>query len=245
MAKPALDAEKRRLDEGADLALPPDHHAQDTGHDTADGDGRVLCPQGPAHGVAVAEREGPGEIDAHQIILLGPQIGGGSQIIIVGGGLCLPDPAQDLLFRLGIDPYPELLFAADARLGGDKTVDILALPSGVRADIDGVHLGVSQDPLDDPELFLHAVDDLVAVLRRDKGNGRHGPLFEGGIIGVRIGHGDQVADAPGDDRVLRLHESVRIAEVFAEGSGKGARHAGLFRDIHCFRGAHLLPCLCR
>ena len=235
-----LDPEKGGLDKGPDLPLPPDDHAQDTGHDTADRDDGVVRAQGPAHGTAVAQSQGPGEVDPHQVVLAGAQVGRGPEIVVGGGGLCLPDPAQDLLLGLGVDPDPELLFALHTSLGGDEAVDVLALPPGVGADIDGVHLRVRQDPLDDGKLFFDAVDHLILIFFRDEGNGRHGPLLERGVIGVRIGHGDQVADTPGDDRILSLHISVGVSKVFSQSRGKGTRHARFFSNIYCLRRAALL-----
>jgi len=235
-----LDAEKGGLDKGPDLPLPLYDHPQHTGHDPSDRDGRVVCPQGPAHGVAVAQRQRPGEIDAHQIVLLGTQIGRRTQVVIGGGGLRLPDAAQDLLLGLGVDPDTELFFPLHSCLGGDEAVDILPLPPGVCADIDRSHIRIRQDPLYDPELLFHPVDHLVTVLFRNKGDRVQGPPFEGGIVGIRIGHGDQVSHAPGDDGILRLHETVGTAEVLSQRRGEGTRHTGLFRDIHRFRSTHPL-----
>ena len=235
-----LDPEKRSLDKGADFPLSADDHAKYAGHDPADGDDSVVCPQCPAHCVAVAQGEGPGKIDAHEVVFLSAQIGCGSQIVIGRGGLCLPDSAQDLFLCLRIDPDSEFFFALYAGLRGYQTVDILALTPGVRADVDGLHLRVGQDAPDDPELFFYSVDDLVFVFLRNKGDRGHGPPLQGGVIGIGIGHGHQVTDAPGDYGILRFHISVRTAEVFAQSGREGARHTGLFRYKNCFRNTGLL-----
>ena len=239
-----LDPEKGGLDKRPDLPLPSDDHSQDAGHDPADCDDSVVCSQGAAHCVTVAQSESPGKVDAHQIILLGPQIGGGAQVIVGGGGFCLADPAQDLFLGLRVDPDPELLFALYTCLGCDEPVDILSFTSRVGTDVDGIHLRIGQDPLYDAKLFFDTIDHLIPVAVRDERDRIHGPSLEGRIIGIRIGHGDQVTDTPCHDGVIRLHISVRTPEVFAQRCSKSARNAGLFSDKNGFRLVNLPASSC-
>ena len=70
------DPVERRFRELPDLPLPGNNHSQDTGHDTSHGHHTVLLSQKVCHGLAIAQRECPGEVDSHQIIFFGTQIGG-------------------------------------------------------------------------------------------------------------------------------------------------------------------------
>ena len=229
------------LDEVADLPLPPDHHAQDTGHDPAHGDHAAVLSQEIPDAVPVFEGQGPGKVDTHQVVLLGPQIGGGAQVVIFGFGLCLPDAAQDLLPGLGIDPDPFLVPAGDPGLLGDQAVDIFPFPSGVGTDINGLHLRIGQDLFDDRELLFDAVDDLVLILVRDKGNGRKGPPFIFLIVGVGITHGHQMPDAPGHDGIRSLHIAVPGPELNSQGVGELPGDAGLFCNKNTFGHVHSIP----
>ena len=112
-------------------------------------------------GVAVFEGQKPGEIDPHQVVFLGPQIGGGGQIVVRAPVLGVFDPPQDLLLGLGVDPHPFSLFALDPGHLVHQAVDVLSLPPGVGADVDGVHILTVQQRTDDLELFADAVNDLI------------------------------------------------------------------------------------
>ena len=221
---------KGGFDKLADLPLPVDHHAKHAGHDPAHGDDGPVPLQIIFHGSTVFQGEDAGEVDAHQVILLRPQIGGGAQIVVGGKVLRLPDAPEDLLLGLGIDPHPAPLFAVYAGLLLHQPVDVFPLPPGVRAHVDGLHVLPVQKGAYDIELLFHAGDHFVSVFLRQKGKGLKAPALQRRIIGLRIAHGHQMAHAPGHDGLLRFHVAVPVRHIVFQRSGKFAGHAGLFRD---------------
>ena len=221
---------KGGFDKLADLPLPVDHHAKHAGHDPAHGDDGPVPLQIIFHGGTVFQGEDAGEIDAHQVILLRPQIGGGAQIVVGGKVLRLPDAPEDLLLGLGINPHPAPLFAVYAGLLLHQPVDVFPLPPGVRAHVDGLHVLPVQKGAYDIELLFHAGDHFVSVFLRQKGKGLKAPALQRRIIGLRIAHGHQMAHAPGHDGLLRFHVAVPVRHIVFQRSGKFAGHAGLFRD---------------
>ena len=116
-------------------------HSQDAGHDTSHCDDTAVQPQVIPDLPCIFQGKDPGEIDPHQIVFLRTKICRIRKCIILRQRLRLTDPPQDLLVRLGIDPYPVLLLGVrNLRHLIHKTIDILSLPSGVGADIDRLHI---------------------------------------------------------------------------------------------------------
>ena len=64
------------------FALPLHHHTQHTGHHPAHGDHRPITLEVILYRPAVFQGQHPGKINAHQVILLGPQISGITQGIV-------------------------------------------------------------------------------------------------------------------------------------------------------------------
>ena len=163
--------------------------------------------------------------------------------------LRLPDAAQDLLLRLGVDPHPAPGLAVHARLFFHQPVDILSLPSGVRAHIDGGHILPVQKGADDIKLLLYAGDHFVFVFLRQKGKGLKAPALQRRIIGLRVAHGHQMTNAPGHHGLLRFHISVPVCHAVFQRFGKLPGHAGLFCDkqilsftlTQCFSSSFSLP----
>ena len=224
------------LHEVPDLPLPPDHHAKHAGHDPAHAHhGLSVVLQESRQCASVLQRQRPGEIDPHQVILLGPEVGCGAQVVVSAPVLRLPDAPEDLLLRLGIDPHPLPLLAPDAGHLVHQAVDVLALPPGVGADIDGAHVLPGQQLLHDLELRLYVADHLVEEVLRQKWQRLHVPPFVFLVIFFRIAHGHQVAHTPGHDRVPALQISVLSSAVHPQHPREFLRDAGLLGDKNAFQ----------
>ena len=224
------DPVERRLYKVPDLPFPANDHTEDAGHDTADRDDRIARTHYPADPVAVFERQGAGKVDAHQVVFLGTEIGRSAEGVVFRIVLRLADPAQDLFPCLGVDPHPELFFAADAGFLRHESVDVFPLTSRVRADIDRINILVRQDLLYDPELFLNAVYDFVFVRFGKERERCKRPFLIFRVIGVRITHCDQVPDAPGHNGIFRFHIAVFRGEPQIQGVCELPGDARFFRD---------------
>jgi len=73
--KASDDPVERSLHESTDFPFAPNDHPEHARHDPSDRYGRPLCPEIIRDSGAVLQRQQPGEIDSHQIIFLGTQIG--------------------------------------------------------------------------------------------------------------------------------------------------------------------------
>ena len=81
----AQNAIERCFDKGTDFALTAYHHSQNAGHHAAHGNGAKFVEiQETAHRVAVFQSEYAAEVDTHQIIFLGAQIGRIGKAVVVG-----------------------------------------------------------------------------------------------------------------------------------------------------------------
>ena len=245
--KAADDPVKGCLHEIPDLPLAPHHHAQNAGHDAADAeDGAVLLQEG-GDGLPVAERQGAGKVDSHEVVFLGAEISRRAQTVVRAPVLRLPDPAEDLLLGLGVDPDPFSCLAPDARHLVHQAVDVFALPPGVRADVDRVDIVPVQEPAHDFELGLHVPDHLVKEAVRQERTCLQRPALVFQIIFFRITHGDQMAHTPGDDRVVTLEISVLTSAVHLQHPRKFLRDAGLLGDkqlLQCISSPALSAVLC-
>ena len=227
-------AVERSLHKGTDLTLSAHDHAENAGHDAADSNDAAVGIQKGAQGISVAEREGPREVDAHEVVFFRSQVGGGSKAVVFRIVLSIADAAQDLFLRLRINPDPKLPFAFYFCLLGDESVDILSFPSRIRADINRVDILVGEDPFYDPELFLRGFDHLVFVGVRDEWNGVHRPFLVFFVIRVRIAHRDEVAYAPGYDRVAGDETSVSLPEIHIQCIRKLTRDTRFFCNENLF-----------
>ena len=128
-----------------------------------------------------------------------------------------PDPAEDLLLGLGIDPDPFLFLAGGYfRHHRDQTVDIFPFPSRVGTDVNGRHVAAKQLSFDDPVLFLHGADHFVLKRFRQERDRVERPFFQSRIIGVGIAHGDQMPDAPRHHVGFRFHIAVKALHRFMQ-----------------------------
>ena len=108
--------------EAADLILPLHHQSQ----------GRGLDPAGGELGVEFAG-QGPGHVEPHQPVRLGPGLGGPVEIVVILGGLQIGEALPDGLVGLGGDPQP-LGRLVPAGLLHDPAGHQLSLPAGVGGD---------------------------------------------------------------------------------------------------------------
>ena len=234
---PSMQAEisqhpvKGRLDEIPDLPLPADHHPQHAGHDPAHGNHRIGGVQVAGNRISVFQGQKPGKINPHQVIFLGPQIGGAGQVVILRQVLRLPDAPQDFLLRLGIDPDAPALFPVYSGHLLHQTVNVFSLPPGVGADVYRLHVRPVQQPLYDVKLLFHRRNHLIQKPLRQKRQGLKAPFFVFLIVDLRIAHGHQMAHAPGHDAVLPLQIAVPPGGLKLQRLGKFLGHAGLLGNI--------------
>ena len=223
---------KRRFDEASDFPLPPDNHSQHTGHDPSDGDGLIFLTQIVRDSVGIPQGKGAGKVDSHQIILFCPEERSGSQIVIGGYILCLADPTENFLLRLGVNPH-SLLASGSRNLSHHRhqAVDILSLPPGVRADIDGIHILPVQKPLHNVKLFFDTSDYLIFKFPRQKRQCIEGPPPVFLVIFFRIAHGYQVPHAPGNHTAVGFQIAVHPPEIFMQRLPEFLRHGGLFCNV--------------
>ena len=143
----------------------------------------------------------------------------------------LADPARDLLVSEGIDPDTPTVLFRDAGIGHHlgETVNVLTLPPGVSADIDGPDVLPGEQPADSLELFCHCGNDLIFELIRQEGQGVKAPFFILYVIFFRVAHRDEVPDTPCHDMGSGLDIAVapRTADTQSAGEFKG--NAGFLR----------------
>ena len=204
---------KRDLHKFPYLPFAVHDHSQHTGHHTADGDDRPVCLQVGLDRCAVLESQRSGKIDSHQIIFFGAQIGGVGKIVICREILCLADPTQDLLLRLGVDPHALARFALYLRLLFHQTVYVFSLAPGVCADINCLHILPVQKTAYDLKLLFDAADHLVLELLRDKRDRVKRPSLILFIVGFRIAHRDKMTDAPSNNGLLGFHIAVVVSHM--------------------------------
>ena len=153
------------------------------------------------------------------------------------------DSAPNLLLRLRVNPDAALILARHVCHLTDEPVDVLSLTAGVGADIDPLHIRTVEQLFDDSKLLSGRADDFVFVCARNKRKGIQTPLFILLVVDLRITHGDQMAEAPGHDKMLGFLVSIAFGHGFSKRRGKLLRDAWLFSDKQIFshRMTALLP----
>ena len=153
------------------------------------------------------------------------------------------DSAPNLLLRLRVDPDAALILALHVCHLTDKPVDVLSLPARVGADIDSLNILPVEQFFDDSKLLSGRADDFVFVCARNKRKGIQAPLLILLVVDLRITHGDQMAEAPGHDKMLGFLVAIAFGHRFPKRRGKLLRDAWFFSDKQIFshRMTALLP----
>ena len=226
------DAVKGRLLEGPNLLLALDDHAEDAGHDTADGHGHLLLrlhAELLLDPVAVLERQRAAEVDAHEVVLLRPAERRRGQVVILTVEFRLADAAEDLLVRLGIDPdTTALLLLRHLRHHIDEPIDVLSLAGTIGADIDGFDVRTVQLLRHHGELLRRPLTDLIFpfIRLRDERERVEAPLLELLIVRRRIAELHKVTHAPGHHIIFIFQEAVAAPDVL---------HAERLRELLRYR----------
>ena len=213
------DTVEGRLLEGSDLLLTLDDHAEDTGHDAADGHGHLflrLHAELLLDPVAVLERERTAEVDAHEVVLLRAAERRCGQVVILAVELRLADAAENLLVRLGINPdTTALLLLRHLRHHIDEPVDVLSLAGTIGADIDGFDVRAVQLLRNDRELLRRTLTDLIFpfIRLRDERERVEAPLLKLLIVRRRIAELYEVTHAPGHHIIFIFQEAVAAPDV--------------------------------
>ena len=233
--KGSHDTVKWRLCKIADLTLPDDYHAKNTGHDAADRDRRIArCSRRIIQKFSVLYRHGSGKIDSHRIILDRPHHTRLCEIVILRHIFCLTDAAQNLLLSLRIDPDAELLHAlTHAAELPDIFLDRLSFFSGISCPVDRVNILAVQHFMYHIILPAHRWDHIIFVIPRQKRQILQPPFFIPLIILLRVHHLHQMPHAPGDDIPVVLYITV-ISSGYAENPRELLRNTRFLRDDQRF-----------
>ena len=131
---------KRSFNEISYLSFPVYDHPKHTCHDSSHTDHCLVSLQKILDSISIFQCQRSGKVDSHEIILFCSKISSITQSIVLREILCLPDPSENLLLRLGIDPDSFAHLPLHTGHLIHQTINIFSLPSGVGADIDDINI---------------------------------------------------------------------------------------------------------